>query len=247
LADTFIPTTITIDGVEVPIRIARFDFESKNAFARDYAKVEGIQQRTAALERLALSKASLPTKPEPMEDLEKEAPEETEEAKAERLARNTERMVRNTERLKAHAANVTLALALRELDDTPTQRAQREALEVENDRFAARFVKDTFERFITIDPAYELIDADGRRVQSGLDLLRSYPTYSQMFYLVLYKVLNQNALALDLKKKLASPSASATSSDAKSEPSLTAAGDPPAPTAASASSAIYAAPVAATE
>jgi len=228
MAETFIPTTIEIDGVEVPIRIVRFDFDSKTAFTRDFGKLEGIYLRAEALTRLALSKAALPTKPDPPDPVPMEESVDVQAA----------RRARNAEKLRAHADNITLALALRELEDTPAQRAQRDVVEAENDGFAARFVTETFERFVSVDPAYELIDADGRRVQSGLDLLRSYPTRGALFSAVLYKVHAQTSLAADLKKKLASPSASAPSSPGKSERSPTANGDPPVPIAAAVSTAI---------
>lgn len=257
MADVFLPTTITIDGVEVPIRIARFDFESRNVFARDYNKLEGYKQRADALVKIALVKAGLPTKAEleiePADvtailalPLPKDA---TPEQLAQREALESDRAARvdrNLEKLRVHDENVTTALALRELEDTPAQREKREALEVETDRFASRFITETFDRFVSIEPTFVLTDPEGRRVESGRDLLRSYPTRSHLFYEVLYKVLMQNSLAAELKKKLASASASGPSSPEKSVTSPTASGDQPASTAGSASTSDSAVPAHAT-
>jgi len=223
MADSFIPTTIDVNGVQVPIRIARFDYDSKNAFTRDYGRLTGIWNRASALARLALVKAGMPTKPDPPE----EAPDsEAAEAMAARLERNAEK-------IRVHVENTTIALALRELEETPAERARRDALEAEYDAFATGFIKQTFDRFVSIDPDYVLLDADGLRVQTGLDLLRAYPSLA-LYSDVIAKVLLQNSLSADLKKKLDSRSASAPSSDGKSETSPTASGAAPAPIAISA-------------
>lgn len=247
-ATTYLPTTIAIDDVEVPIRIARFNFETRNAFARDYNKLEGFKQRADALDRLALVKAGLPTKADleiqPADEIE--PADEPEADKVARLARQAARVEHNLEKLRIHQENLTTALALRELEDTPAQREKREALENETDRFASKFITRTFETFVSIDPEFVLVDAVGRRVQTGLDLLRSYPTRSALFYQILYKVLIQNSLAAELKKKLDSASASAPSSPEKSAMNPTASGDQPGSTAASASTSDSAAPGGAT-
>ena len=233
----FIPATITIDGTEVPIRIVRFDFESREAFARDYRKLEGIWRRQQALERLALVTAKLPTQAEKDEAV----PEgnESDEAKAARLTRDEEKR-------RVHADNVSLALAMRELDETPVQRAHRADLDEENDRTAARITKETFERFVSVDPSYELIDSDGRPVQSGLDLLRSFPSQT-LYASVLAEVMIRNTIAASLKKKLGSLSDSVPSSNAKSATSPAASGEAPVPTAPSVSTSDSADLVAATE
>ncbi len=46
--ETYLPTTIEIDGAEVPIRILRFDYATRNAFSRDMDKLRVIGQRSAA-------------------------------------------------------------------------------------------------------------------------------------------------------------------------------------------------------
>ena len=194
-------TTVTIDGQDVPIRIAAFDFESKNEFVRDYQRFNWSWQRTKALTRFALSKASLPAELE-LADLEGAPADESDEARAEREANNHAILQENAARQRAHEEHVALALALRDLDETPAQRERREALNAADDAFASAFISRTFERFISVDPSFELIDAADRPVRTGLDLLRSYPSF-QLYSIVLVKLLTQNSQAANLRAKLA--------------------------------------------
>lgn len=221
--ETYLPTTIEIDGAEVPLRILRFDYESRTAFARDMDKLRGIWQRATALTRLALVTAGLPTKPETEDATEHESAED-----------QAARLARNAVALRTHAENIQLALALRELADTPAERAKRDEVSAENDAFSSRFIREAFERFVSVDPAYDLVDLDGRSVRTGADLLRSYPSVG-MYSVVLAKIETQNSLAAELKKKLASRSDSAPLSLEKSEMSQTANGGAPAPIAGDAS------------
>jgi hypothetical protein len=225
MTESFFPATITIDGTEVPIRVKRFDFQSREAFARDYNRMEGIQTRAAALTRLALMKADLPTKAE-----EAEAVIDP-EAEGDRAARHA----RNAARLQRHQENVALALALRELEETPEERDKRERLTRINDEWAASFVRSTFANFVSIDPAFALNDRAGQPVRTGLELLDAYG--SQLLYAtVLFEVLTQNTLpTILLKKKSPSPSASDPLSPERSETSLTASGDGPGSAATAAS------------
>lgn len=234
MTEKFIPTTITIDGQAVPIRIARFNFDTKVAFAREFDKLMAIAAHSEALTRMALVKAGFPSKPALEEPALEEKPQEA-------LARR----IRNMPAIREYSENITTALALRELEETPEARAKRDALEAEQNAFASRFTKETVERFITIDPSFELM-VDGERVQNGADLLRAYGDRQVLFGELIYKVQAQHTLAADLKKKLASPSGSGSSSDASSATSPVASGDSPAPTAASASTTDSAAAAAAT-
>lgn len=233
----FLKSTIAIDGTWVPILIVRFDFESREAFTRDYRKLASIWDRNQAFDRLALVKAGLPTHPEKLEDepKEKEAPD----VKAARESRNTDK-------LRVHEENIALALAMRDLDETPEKRAQREQLDEENNAIGVRLTRNTFERYVTVDPEFELIDSAGRPVKTGLDLLRSFPTQA-LYSTVLAEVLIQNTLAASLKKKLGSPSGSDLSLIAKSATSPAVSGDQPAPTVPSASISASAAPEAVME
>lgn len=234
---SFLPCTITIDGTPVPLRIVRFTFESREAFARDYRKLEGIWRRNQALERLALVKAELPTQPAALE----KAPEGEEATDA-----KDAREARNAEKLRTHADNISLALAMRELDESATQRAQREQLDAENDATAVRITRATFANYVTVDPACDLADDEGSPVRTGLDLLRSFPSQT-LYATVLAEVLVQNTIAATLKKKSVSPSGSHPSSIEKSARSPAANGAAPAPSASSASTSDSAAPVAAME
>lgn len=234
MTDRFLPTTIALDGQTVPIRVTRFDFDTRTAFARDFDKLMTIYARSEALTRMALIKAGYSPKPV----LEEASLDESPEALLARRARNLKA-------LEAHVDDTTTALALRELEETPAQREKRDTLDAEQNAFAVRFTKETVERFISIDPSYELV-ADGVRVQSGADILRAYPQRQKLFADLIYIVHAQHTLSADLKKKLASPSGSETSSAASSATSPAVSGASPAPAAPSASITDSAAAVAAT-
>lgn len=193
------PATVMVDGRQLRLRIKRFDLEEHNAFMRDFSRAGRLRKR----DEYFLEKHRQPL-----------------------FDKLTKEPLRDDQGAVRYEDDETV-LARLELEEPEEQRAAREARDMADMIWASEFLRGTLDSYVTVEPN-QLIDADGRMVVSGLQLLTLYAARADVLQAVLQQVYFQNCLPEAIKKKLALRSAFSASSDA---PTPTTTGDDSAPTA----------------
>lgn len=222
----YYPATITIDGREVRLRIARFTLDQFTTFSRDFNRVGRIVKRDEVLLDRHRQKVIDRETGEPLKEWLDE-PETDEQGRVQRDADGTVRLRRVQRIVFEDDATV---LARLELDETDEQRAAREQRERDDNQFAADFLVQAITDYIAVEPGQ--LSTDTSPITTGAQLLAKYAGRQDVTGRLLQTVYLENCIDDATKKKLQSRRATAATSIAAE---TTAAGSAPAPIAASAS------------
>jgi len=218
------PTTITLDDTAIAIQVKRLTVAENIAFDRDASTLQRILSRQRLAQRLWRRRLDA-VDPKDAPAVEWTSPP----------AIDTPEYAQYLEQQQARdaweAQRQIDTVAIRDLEESDSERAKREALETQDDAFASRLLTHAVTEYIRVDPGP--LTLDEAPVTTGAQLLALYAARPASLFTIITVIATENKLSEDAKKKLRSRSASASSSTAPIPPAN---GDGPATTAAAASS-----------